>query len=303
MATSVNAMRLNRYRDRSCGDVCRRTSSRWSMSGRARNLQPGTCRAPSTYRCGTCRAGSASYPGIAKSSPTAAVPIACSPSKRWRCCASADSRPCDSNRASPNGVPRDCPWRRSRHAELKRSEEGRAKSRRVQAESMIRIATNGHAYYAVTPGVEAAWRALLLRIAAEAGLVFDFLSYPLPQPQEELWARSDIGCVFLMCGYPIAMRHFAVAPIAAAIPSALWAQGLAVYRSDLIVKVDSHFQTLADTFGGRLGWTTRHSHSAFNALRYHLLQYRTPERPSLYSQVVGDLGSVRKLFESICDGT
>jgi len=168
---------------------------------------------------------------------------------------------------------------------------------------MIRIATNGHAYYAVTPGVEAAWRALLLRIAAEAGLVFDFLSYPLPQPQEELWARSDIGCVFLMCGYPIAMRHFAVAPIAAAIPSALWAQGLAVYRSDLIVKVDSHFQTLADTFGGRLGWTTRHSHSAFNALRYHLLQYRTPERPSLYSQVVGDLGSVRKLFESVCDGT
>jgi ABC-type phosphate/phosphonate transport system substrate-binding protein len=168
--------------------------------------------------------------------------------------------------------------------------------------AQIRVATNGHAYYAVTPSVEVAWKELLLRIGRDAGIAFDFLSYPLPQPQEELWARSDIGCVFFMCGYPIAMRHFAVAPIAAPILSAPWAQGRAVYRSDLIVKADSHFQTLADTFGGRLGWTTNHSHSAFNALRYHLLQYRTHERPTLYSQVVGDLGSVRKLFQSVCDG-
>jgi hypothetical protein len=178
-----------------------------------------------------------------------------------------------------------------------------ANSRRAQAGSMIRIATNGHAYYAVTPGVEAAWQELLARIAGEAGVVFDYLSYPLPQPQEKLWARSDLGCVFMVCGYPIAMGHCTVVPIAAPIPSAPWAQDRALYRSDLIVRADSHFQTLADTFGGRLGWTTNHSHSAFNALRYHLLQYRTRERPTLYSQVVGDLGSVRKLFESVCDGT
>jgi len=168
---------------------------------------------------------------------------------------------------------------------------------------MIQIATNGHAYYAVTPSVEAAWKELLLRIGREAGIAFDFLRYPLSRPQEELWRRTDIGCVFVVCGYPIAMGYFAVIPIAAPIPSAPWARGRAVYRSDLIVKADSRFQTLTDTFGGRLGWTTNHSHSAFNALRYHLLQYRTPARPTLYSQVVGDLGSVRKLFESVCDGT
>ena len=168
---------------------------------------------------------------------------------------------------------------------------------------MTRIATNGHAYYGVTPSVESAWKELLLRIGREAGVVFDFLPYPLPRPQEELWTDSDTGCVFMMCGYPIAMRHCAVVPIAAPIPSAAWTQGRALYRSDLIVKADSHFRTLTDTFGGRLGWTNNHSHSAFNALRYHLLQYRTRERSTLYSQVVGDLGSVRKLFESVSDGT
>jgi ABC-type phosphate/phosphonate transport system substrate-binding protein len=165
------------------------------------------------------------------------------------------------------------------------------------------IATNGAAYYGVTARVEAAWREMLVRIGREAGIAFDFLSYPLPQPLEELWTRSDPPCVFIVCGYPIAMRHFAVTPIAAPIPSAPWTQGRALYRSNLIVRADSRFQTLTDTFGGRLGWTTRHSHSAFNALRHHLLRYRTPGRPTLYSRVAGDLGSVRRLFEAVCDGT
>lgn len=47
----------------------------------------------------------------------------------------------------------------------------------------------------------------------------------------------------------------------------------------------------------------RHSNSGFNALRYHLLQYRTPERPTLYSQVVANLGTVRKVLDSVLDGT
>lgn len=168
---------------------------------------------------------------------------------------------------------------------------------------MMRIATNGHAYYAVTPAVEAAWKELLVRVGGEADVAFDFLPYPLPQAPQELWTRHDLGCVFMMCGYPIAMRHFAVSPIAAPIPSAPWAQGRACYRSDLIVRADTAIQSLRDTFGGRLGWTTNHSHSAFNALRYHLLQYRTGDRATLYSRVVPELGSVRRLFESVCSGT
>jgi hypothetical protein len=48
------------------------------------------------------------------------------------------------------------------------------------------VATNAHAYYAVTRRVEEVWKELLVRIARAAGIAFDFLPYPLPQPQEEL---------------------------------------------------------------------------------------------------------------------
>ncbi|MCC7273678.1 MAG: hypothetical protein IT561_13485, partial [Alphaproteobacteria bacterium] len=47
--------------------------------------------------------------------------------------------------------------------------------------------------YAVTPSVEAAWRALLGRVAAEAGVALDYLPYPAPQPLEALWSRADLG--------------------------------------------------------------------------------------------------------------
>jgi len=167
---------------------------------------------------------------------------------------------------------------------------------------MKTLATNGHAYYSVAPRTDTAWRELLGRVAEEAGIAFEFLSYPLPQPLEALWARADLGCVFTMCGYPISLRQFHVFPIAAPIPRASWTCGRAVYRTDLVVKTDSIYRRLSDTFGGRIGWTARHSHSGYNALRHHLLQHRTPERPTLYSQVVGSLGSVRNVFDAVVDG-
>ena len=168
---------------------------------------------------------------------------------------------------------------------------------------MISIATNGQAYYSVSAQTDPAWHELLSTIAREIGVSFQFLSYPLPQSLEELWLRQDLNCVFVMCGYPIALREFVVVPIASPVPAVPWAQGRAVYRTDLVVKTDSPHEKLSDTFGGRIGWTTRHSHSGFNALRYHLLQYRTPERPRLYAEVVGNLGTVRRVFDAVLDGT
>src|SRR5689334_2142257 len=72
--------------------------------------------------------------------------------------------------------------------------------------------------YAVTPEVEEAWRGLLGHVTAEAGVTLDYLAYPAPQPLEALWARPDLGCVF-MCGYPIALGLADVLPIAAPIPA------------------------------------------------------------------------------------
>lgn len=152
--------------------------------------------------------------------------------------------------------------------------------------------------YAVTPEVEAAWRALLECITHEAGVALDYVPYPAPQPLEDLWSRADLGSVF-MCGYPIALKLAPVIPLAAPIPRAEWAAGRALYRSDLIVRKDAAYLTLEDTFGARAGWTVAHSHSGFNAFRHHLLAYRTPGRPALYSEMVGNLVTARNVLDSV----
>jgi len=155
--------------------------------------------------------------------------------------------------------------------------------------------------YAVTPEVEGLWRTLLEHIGREAHVALDYFSYPAPQPLEALWSRPDLGAVF-MCGYPIALKFAPVVPIAAPIPSAPWAEGRAVYRTDLIVREDAPYRTLEDTFGGRAGWTVTHSHSGFNALRHHLLAYRTPQRPALYREMVGNLVTARNVLDGVRAG-
>jgi ABC-type phosphate/phosphonate transport system substrate-binding protein len=156
--------------------------------------------------------------------------------------------------------------------------------------------------YAVAPEAEAAWRGLLTLVCRDAGVALDYLPYPAPQPLDTLWARHDLGAVF-MCGYPIALRLADVAPIAAPIPAVEWAGGRAVYRTDLIVREDAPYRRLEDTFAGRVGWTVEHSHSGFNALRHHLLRYRSATRPTLYRGSVGHLITARKILDSVLDGS
>lgn len=155
--------------------------------------------------------------------------------------------------------------------------------------------------YAVTPEVERAWRTLLEHVSRDARVPLTYVSYPAPQPLEDLWSRPDLGAVF-MCGYPIALRLAPVIPLAAPVPRAPWARGRAVYRSDLIVREDAPFTRLEDTFGRRAGWTVAHSHSGFNAFRHHLLAYRTPQRPALYAEMLGNLVTARKVLDSVREG-
>ncbi len=156
--------------------------------------------------------------------------------------------------------------------------------------------------YAVSPDAEAAWRELIRHVADDAGVALDYIAYPAPQPLDVLWQRPDLGCV-QMCGFPIALRIADVVPIAAMIPRAEWAQGRAVYRSDLIVRTDSAFATLEDTFGGTFGWTVSHSHSGFNAPRHHLMRHRTAARPTLYREVRGNLITARAVLDAVRDGS
>jgi len=155
--------------------------------------------------------------------------------------------------------------------------------------------------YSVTPAVESHWRTLLERVTHAAGVGLEYVPYPAPQPLEDLWRRGDLGCVF-MCGYPVALQLADVTPIAAPVPRAAWAGGRPLYRSDLIVRADSPWATLEDTFGGRAGWTVEHSHSGFNAFRHHLLQYRTATRSALYREMVPNLITARAILDAVRDG-
>ena len=155
--------------------------------------------------------------------------------------------------------------------------------------------------YGVTPEVEAAWQALLAHVGEEAGVPLAYMPYPAPQPLEKLWALPDLGCVF-MCGFPLALGMADVEPLAAPVPSLAWAQGRAVYRTDFIVRADSSFATLADTFGHRFGWTVAHSHSGFNAPRHHLCALRTAERQNLFGAVAGDLVTARAVLDAVRSG-
>lgn len=156
--------------------------------------------------------------------------------------------------------------------------------------------------YSVAPVAEDAWRALLDHIAADAGVPLEYEPYPAPRPLEDLWRRDDLGMV-QMCGYPIALKLSDVVPIAAPVPALPWAAGLAVYRTDLIVRADSPFTRLSDTFGHRLGWTVAHSHSGFNAPRHHLLPHFVARGGPLYAHAKGDLITARKVLDSVLDGS
>lgn len=156
--------------------------------------------------------------------------------------------------------------------------------------------------YAVNPEAETAWKELIVHVAEDAGTAFDYVTYPAPRPLENLWRRGDIGCV-QMCGYPIARDLADVVPLASPIPAASWAGGKALSRTDLIVRDDAPYRTLSDTFGGTVGWTVVHSQSGFNALRYHLLPYRSEDRPRLYRRSVGNLVTARRILDSVADGS
>jgi ABC-type phosphate/phosphonate transport system substrate-binding protein len=155
--------------------------------------------------------------------------------------------------------------------------------------------------YNVVPEVRAAWQTIFEWVASRADVPLEVIDHAAPAPLDDLWARDDMGCVF-MCGWPWAMANPHPEILATPVPSPTRYGGQAVYFTDLVVREDSGFRKLSDTFGGRLAWTIESSHSGYNALRHHLLRYRTRERPRLYAETVGPLVSPIRALQSVVDG-
>ncbi len=155
--------------------------------------------------------------------------------------------------------------------------------------------------YSWAPPVTEAWRRLLEWVSARAGVPLAVLEPADPLSLDELWARGDLGCVF-MCGYPWALRAERPHLLAAPVPSPPRYGGRPVYFTDFVVRADSPYRTLEDTFGGTIAYSAEHSHSGYNAARFHLLSYRSPDRPTLYRRVLGPLHRQVPVVDAVIEG-
>jgi ABC-type phosphate/phosphonate transport system substrate-binding protein len=164
---------------------------------------------------------------------------------------------------------------------------------------MDRTLVTSFRMYAAVPGAAQAWRGLFERVFADAGVAVGFIDHRWPEPIADLWSKPDLCCAF-MCGWPFA-RSGAMQPIAAPVPSPPRYAGLPRYCSEYLAREASGWTSLEEAFGHRFGWMAEDSQSGFNAPRAHLATFVTPQRPRLFSESVGPLGSPLKALEALRD--
>ena len=155
--------------------------------------------------------------------------------------------------------------------------------------------------YAINPAAAAAWRALFEWLRTHTRVPLKIMDYPAPAPLADLWQRADMGCVF-MCGLPFARARPQPRIIAAPQPAGAEYKQRPVYRTHLVVRADSPYQTLEQTFGARLAYTVPDSQSGYHAVRHYLARFG---QPRLYRQLVGPVinpaGALRVLHENKAD--
>jgi ABC-type phosphate/phosphonate transport system substrate-binding protein len=152
--------------------------------------------------------------------------------------------------------------------------------------------------YSATPQAKAAWNRVLAWVIEKAGLDWEIVDYDAPAPLSALWARDDLGCA-MMCGLPYSQRRPPARLVAAPLPSPARYGGRPIYFTDIVVRADTPYRTLEDTFGGVVGYTLEDSMSGYVALRRHLLRFRTKSKPRLYRSAVGGLVNARRVIEAL----
>jgi ABC-type phosphate/phosphonate transport system substrate-binding protein len=156
--------------------------------------------------------------------------------------------------------------------------------------------------YSVDSETAELWRRLLAAVIERAGLDIGLLEHADPAPISELWQRSDKAAVF-MCGLPFSLSDPRPDLIAAPVPSPADFQGLPQYWSEMVVRKDSAFDTIEDTFGGRIALTVADSQSGCLAALYYLMT-AADEFP-LYREVIAPqvtpLGAVSAVIGAAAD--
>ncbi|WP_066740311.1 phosphate/phosphite/phosphonate ABC transporter substrate-binding protein [Cupriavidus sp. D384] len=151
--------------------------------------------------------------------------------------------------------------------------------------------------YNATPAVTGAWHALFSRVFADLSWPVDVVPFAWPAPLPSLWQRPDLVCGF-MCGLPFAQGMAPVVPLVVPVPSPPAYDGLPRYRSELLVRAGSGWQTVEDTFGHRFGWMARHSQSGYHAARQLLAPFAS-ERGALFSESIGPLDTPMRALTAL----
>jgi len=152
--------------------------------------------------------------------------------------------------------------------------------------------------YNVNECVNALWRELLELVAMRADVEFKVIAHAAPAPLDTLWERDDILCAF-MCGWPFHQANPPPQIVAAPIPAGGQCEG-PQYCTNMIVRADSPFSRLEDTFGGRIAWTEEGSHSGFNAPRRLLADYAMGY--PLYTASIGPTITPRASLNAVLEG-
>jgi len=155
--------------------------------------------------------------------------------------------------------------------------------------------------YSISSEAALAWRRLFDWLSDSSGIPLTVIEHAFPAALPDLWKRSDLGAAFV-CGLPYASRLTHLQIVAAPIPRVSRTQGRPLYWTDMVVRADGPFQKLEDTFGGRIGFTSKDSHSGFNAVRRLLMNYPRLQGAALYASAVGPLVTPRRSLESVLSG-
>jgi ABC-type phosphate/phosphonate transport system substrate-binding protein len=155
--------------------------------------------------------------------------------------------------------------------------------------------------YAVNAAAAAAWRELLHWVLDRCHLSWNVIDHAAPAPMSALWSRGDLGAA-LMCGLPWSLRVPRPAMLAAPIPAPARYGGRARYMTDLVVRADSPYRTLQDTFGARIGFTTGDSQSGCFAVRHFLRPFQQRNGGPLYREVARGLLNARGVIDALVAG-
>jgi len=167
--------------------------------------------------------------------------------------------------------------------------------------------------YSVTPAAAVAWRALLGRALAQAGLDWEVIEHAAPALLADLWRRDDLGCV-LMCGYPFAkagerarrLGGPALQIVAAPLPAPVEFGGRPLYWTELVVRGEGPIRRPEHIRGGRIGYTAADSQSGYQAPRHWLARTLGLQLEigvaSTEATLVGPLITPRRVVEAVLAG-